>query len=86
MTFEKTLTEGKQLTTFYRAQLVDGRPVRVEVQHITESEQAGGYGAPPFVAIVADGVIPPTCGAGETAELAALEVIDQLNHRYRYAS
>lgn len=84
MTQEKVLP--KCGTVFFNAQLQDGYPVRIEVKKSTEKEMQGRGGAPPFIAIVADGKLEPTCAPGETALDAALEVIDRLNHRYRYAT
>lgn len=84
MTLEKApLKDG---TVFYRAALADGYPLRIEVRKSTEKDMQGRGGAPPFIAIVADGKLEPTCAPGETAQDAALEVIDRLNHRYRYAA
>ena len=79
MTIDKILKNG---TTFFNARLKDGYPIRVEVQKCKPRETAGGYGAPPFVAIAADGNLAATCAPGETAELAALELLERLNHRY----
>jgi hypothetical protein len=81
MTFEKQLKDG---TTFYNALLADGLPLRIEVQRVPTKALShdSKYGAPPFIAIGADGVIEPTCAPGETAELAALELVERLNQRY----
>lgn len=79
MTIAKVLKDG---TTLIDAALRDGYQLRLEVQKCKPRETAGGYGAPPFVAIAADGTLEPTCAPGETAELAALELIDRLNQRY----
>lgn len=79
MTIEKVLKDG---TTFYRTQLADGYPIRIEVEKVPARATAGGYGAPPFVAIAADGKIAPTCAPGETAEDAALLLVERLNQRY----
>jgi hypothetical protein len=81
MTFEKQLKDG---TTFYVAQLADGLPLRIEVMRTPAKALAptSKYGAPPFIAIGADGTIEPTCAPGDTAEDAALELVARLNQRY----
>lgn len=78
MTIQRVLKDG---TTHCLFTLMDGTELHCEVRPSTKKEMEINS-IPPFIAIIADGVIEPTCAPGLTVEDAVLELADRLNTRY----